>query len=734
MIRFRRLMILPLAAVAAAAAAAVLWELRGPAWVMPVVASEIEAATHLRLETGAALEPRLLPSPGFRVPQVRLSPVEDGGAPLLTAETLEVTLSWSGLLRLKARPETLHLTGTRVLAAALSPPLDVVVRPGGSTEILLSSPVGRGRVVAHVDGGSLALDDVVVQTGRWTAAGSGRLLPHDPLRLVLNTQLGFGDARLGSLAAAISYSADGVVLERAEWRQTNGSDVELFGHAAIEGDSLRFEGGLAASIGNPAAVDASARFDGATGPGGTTVSLDDVDMRADGSHLTGRAKYTGGAAAQLSAELRIDRLDVAALTALMQARSGPLAGFFVDTVAAAEVELRLRLGELVLNGTTAADGVVLDAARQGGAIELRELAARAVAGAPLRATGRLAIGPAPVVAADPLELSYGAVTAKGRGQLDFAAARPRLTLDVATGPLALDTLLAGPPALPPEPMTRRAAAASMAAARQAPATPAWSREPMRLPQNLPIDAEVTLASPQLSWRSYRLGDAKAFVQLTAQQLLLKQLSGTLYGGRLDASAAVEPRVPPHVGLQARLSGADLAATLGVLADIRNVAGHGDLVADLQADGASMAELVASLAGKVEIAGRDGTISGIDIDAVAEQLKRSARPTDLIAIGRLAMGGQTRFSTLAGRFQIERGIARTDSLILTAAHAAAQTRGAIDLPNWSLNLVNEFQLSEPPGVPPLVIRLEGPVASPRRVFDISRLQAYLLHRGAAAPGR
>ncbi|HEX9465719.1 MAG TPA: AsmA family protein [Alphaproteobacteria bacterium] len=739
MISTRRLWILPLGIALVLAAAALLWQLRGPAWLMPLVTGQIETMAHLRLETGGPVEAHLLPAPGLRARDVRFSPAEPGAPPLGHAAALEVSFSWPRLLRGELQIDTLRLPEVRLLTDTLHPPLEIVARFGGpAVEITLAADGASGRITAHPEAGTLALDDVVLQAGRMVAAGSGRLLAHDPVRLVLNTQLSLGDMRLGTVSIAASYSADGVVLERADWRQLDGGELALFGHAAVEGDGVRFEGGMGASLGPPnSSADTSARFDGTFGAAGLALAIDDIDLRTGASHLSGRARYAAGPPGQLSTELRVDRLDLAALPTLGPTVERSPLGALAPALAVvtSDLDLRLRLGQLDLKDRPLAEGLVIDLLRHGGAIELRELAARSLLGAPLRASGRIAFAPAAMIAIDPLMLTYGSLSAAGRTQLDLSGPRPRLVLDVASNALALDALLAGPPPLPPEPMTRRAAAAaSVAAARQTAPAAGWSRVPFALPQSLPLDAEISFAAPRLTWHGYRLDDAQAVLEIAERQIALKRLNGQLYGGMLEASGLSELQVRPRLSGRLQLMHANLAAALGGIADIRNVDGLGDIIADLKAEGDTVADLVASSAGTVSVAAQGGTISGIDLPAVAEHLKRFTRATDLVELGRLATGGRTPFQTLKGRLQLDRGIARTDGLVLTAANGSAETRGSIDLPGWALNLTNEFQLSEPPGMPPLVIKLDGPIASPRRVFDISRLQAYLLRRGAPAPAR
>jgi len=549
---------------------------------------------------------------------------------------------------------------------------------------------------------------------------------------VLTADLGTAaGAPAGTAAVAASYAADGLVLERASWQLSDGTELAVFGHAAAVSDGLRMEGGVGGSLGGGGdAGDVSARFDGTMNKDGLAIAIDDIEARGPAFKLSGRASFVPGTAARASAELRLDRLDLTRLG------TSPMASLMARVGLPAEIEarLRLRLDELLINGRAIGDGVVIDVARHGGILDLRELAARSLGGAPMRASGRLEFAPS-AVTVDPLQLAYAEVRAAGRAELNMSGTRPRLVAEVTAGALDLDALFAGPPPLPPEPMTRRAAAAASAAAARQAASAGWSRTPLGLPHvALPIDTELRAAAPRVTWHGYRLDDAKLALDSDDQQLTIRSVTGQAFGGQVALAGVIQPRARPHFSGRLQLAGVDLQQVLMKVADVRDVAGQGDITAEVQADGDTMADLVAAAAGTGSIAARAGTIVGIDVPQLAERLKRMNRPTDLIEVGRLAAGGRTPFSSFTGHFRLDRGVLRTDDLRLDARGASMHTRGTIDLPAWALNLANEFQFEEPPGIPPFVIKVDGSISAPRRVFDINRLQSYLLHRGAGSAAR
>lgn len=716
------LWLLPTAAIGLCGAAVLAFELWGAAWLMPVVASRIEAASSLRLTAAGPVKAALIPWLGLRAGDVQLTPAGPAAPPLVHADAAEIGLSWAALLRGEIRVARVRLARARLLSPTPLPPGEAEITADGPAVVMaLSSGDADIRAEAHRDGDTLAFDRVTLRAGGLiSAAGTGRLSLHDPVRLVFSAAVRAADRPAGDVAAALTYSTDGLVLERAQWRRPDGLAINLFGHAASSDGALRFEGGVDAASDADKGFDASAAFDGVLGTGGASVAFSNIDVRDAGSHLTGDAKLLPGQPGQLVASLRIDRLDVAALR---QSPVAPLA------VAAAGLDgdagVHLRVDEVVAGGTTIGEGIIVDASRHAGTFDLHELAARSLWGAPLHATGRLAVGPAPVAAFDALRVSYGDVEANGRLTLDASGARPSLNGELAFGPLQLDKLFAGPPPPRPEPMTRRALAAAKAKP-PAPA-PAWSSQPLAVPASSPIDADVAFAAPRLAWRGYQLAAVRGRLQVQERSLAVSDLTAGAYGGRLAFSGRIEQADRPHVTVGLELVGADLGAALSDLG-VRDTAAHGDLAAELAADGRSAADLAATLAGSVTLANGTGVVTGIDLSTMSERLKqRPARPTDVIQLARAASGGRTPFSALHGHFHIDHGLARTDDLQLTAATATARVSGSIDLPRQTLDVVSEFQLTDPPGVPPLIVKLDGPLVEPRRVFDISRLQSYLLHR-------
>jgi hypothetical protein len=204
------------------------------------------------------------------------------------------------------------------------------------------------------------------------------------------------------------------------------------------------------------------------------------------------------------------------------------------------------------------------------------------------------------------------------------------------------------------------------------------------------------------------------------------LIGRLFDGGLDVKAEVDGRAVPKMQATVKVDranigkdAADLGLTKGTLVLDLNVAGTGR----------SSQELAASLDGGAKVAVTNGSVKGFSLQDASDRLKNINRPTDLLGLLDAAMrGGETKFSSLAGTFNIEKGVLRTDDTKLVADAGAGDVKGAVDLGRWYMDMVGWFRLTEHPNAPPIGMRMVGPPDTAQRIFDTNDLQRFLVSRG------
>jgi hypothetical protein len=692
-------------------------------------AARAGAATGLRITAEGSVRLKLFPAPRLLVSTVEIASAP--GAALAHIDRAKLELTWADLLTGHADAKRVQLRHARLLLLPQHPPVDLDIERDGETARLTASYEG-GVVRAGIRAGAaaVAIEALDVLAGAYVASGTGQLtLGNDPRVVVTFDRLEHAGIAIGRGGVAATLASDSLVIERVFLQGNDGAEASFFGLAVADHGAVRLEGGLEGRAATPAgAVEATARLAASLGGATGRIDITDIELRSPGTRLSGSLRAELALESRLQGDFRIDALDLDATPAKALGVLAPLA-------AIPTAELRLRIGRLTWK-SMAADGVVIDMIRQGPQVTLRELAARNIGGAPFYAQGRFGLAPSGL-AADAVNFRYATLDGTLNGSVDLSGNVPLARIDaVLNGPLALDAIVPPLPPLPPEPTTRRAAAAAAVAAA-APRPPAsstgWSRERFSLPALPEVEADLRLTTPRLIWRGHRLEAAEMKARIADSVFTLETLTGRLYDGRfeLQGRAAVTEGRPVFSGTVS-LAGSDLKAVLRDYAGINEIAGSVDGTAQLAATGSSAAELMAGLKGTAQIRCRDGAITGFNLPGMSDGLKRIQRPTDLAEVFRLGMGGgRTTFSALEGGFRIDQGVARTENLKLVAKGGEIRTVGTINLAAWTVDIGNQFRLTEHPELPPFALKLNGPMDAPRRIFEFQELQSQLVRRGRPA---
>ena len=318
-----------------------------------------------------------------------------------------------------------------------------------------------------------------------------------------------------------------------------------------------------------------------------------------------------------------------------------------------------------------------------------------------------------------LALAIGESTLSGSLGVDLTGAKPRLDADLTAGDWTIDRFLpphqtawsgqTGVPALVPVAATLPPPAA---------ATTAWSDVPLKLGVLRRADLDLKLAAHSLVYDGWRIDSPVLSGALADGVLSLKQVTGQMLGGSVEASGTVDARAVPAMAMQLALKQADFKS---LLAGSDLLEGRFDLNASLAGAGASEAQMIAHAAGKATLQSSAGSLGGVNLKTVDETL--AAHPGDLLALLR-GSGGRTSFSALAGNFQLADGIATSDDLHLDAEGGEGHATVRLDLPQWQVASRVELTLAGAPAAPPLVMRLDGALNAPRVVFDVNALEQYL----------
>ncbi len=255
------------------------------------------------------------------------------------------------------------------------------------------------------------------------------------------------------------------------------------------------------------------------------------------------------------------------------------------------------------------------------------------------------------------------------------------------------------------------------------ADPSWLRA---------IDGRLALTATSLTAGGVRVEQPALRAGLADGVLTLDQLDGEWLGGQLGVSGRVVAKAGQVPSLEA-----DVTIVKAALAEV--AAGSGlalgggtvDLDMSLTSAGTDGGALLRQLAGRGRVVGTGALLHGLDLGALRERLIRVERASEVLGVvaGSL-QGGATRIDRVEGRFVIDHGIVRTGDTRLTSAAGDGLLSGLWSLPEARLDLGLTLTVKADPPLPPLTLRVTGPVAAPTQSLDMQAVQEHFLR--AAKP--
>lgn len=240
--------------------------------------------------------------------------------------------------------------------------------------------------------------------------------------------------------------------------------------------------------------------------------------------------------------------------------------------------------------------------------------------------------------------------------------------------------------------------------------------------------QIRLSAPSLDFGKTRLQLLQADLTLAGEHIALERISAQLFGGQLSGDLSAT-RNRGEAALHLKLTGAEIRQALLDIADIGLADGKLDAAIDLESLGQTASERKAHLSGTARFAVRDGRIKGFDLAAADRNLAGNQGVGGLLLLLQSGLtGGSTHFSSLSGTARAENGVIRSDDLALIADGGGATGAALIDLPNDNVEAHADFRFASAKDAPPLVMRLSGPLESPRRFIDIKNMQQWLADHG------
>ncbi len=230
----------------------------------------------------------------------------------------------------------------------------------------------------------------------------------------------------------------------------------------------------------------------------------------------------------------------------------------------------------------------------------------------------------------------------------------------------------------------------------------WTRRLQESTQAKDFDALNTLnlrgklRSDSLRVARLQTGAFAAELRAASGTLSVEPLTAQLYGGSLSGGLSLSAGEAPKLAVRQKLTGVQLDALLADLTGSEaRLSGKGNLLFDLNAQGASLSALRQSLTGTASLALTRGTLAGVQLGeallAGKEQLGLSgAERRDSVRLTE-----NTAYNELKASLSVEQGKARSEDLLLKSP--LFTSKGEVDLALDTLQIDAWLDTTVAPGL-------------------------------------
>lgn len=308
--------------------------------------------------------------------------------------------------------------------------------------------------------------------------------------------------------------------------------------------------------------------------------------------------------------------------------------------------------------------------------------------------------------------AIGTIPVQGQANWNTTGPKPVLRAEITAGEILLDHFLQA---------TQPSENGIKTPNRQLP----WSGAPLELSFLDQFEVDVKFDAERFSLRGYDIIRPSILFEIRNNQINLKKLTGSLFGGEASATARLtRGESVPEIFAEWNLKGADMETTSGALVGAPAITGKMDFSGKVKGTGPSSFALVSSLEGEARITTIDGFIQNIDLPAFSARLSSLERAADFVIIAdSVLQSGRTPYKRISVPFVIAQGVAQSNNPAISIASVTGALEASIDLPRYWLNAEASLTLNDHMSAPPLGIAYIGSLNNPERSLRTSRLENY-----------
>jgi AsmA family protein len=236
-----------------------------------------------------------------------------------------------------------------------------------------------------------------------------------------------------------------------------------------------------------------------------------------------------------------------------------------------------------------------------------------------------------------------------------------------------------------------------------------------------FDLDLIIDIDRIEGTELAIGGGEVDLTLKDRVLRIDPARFDLSAGTVLAHATADARAqPPRLDLSLHADDVQLGQFVTAMGRSTPITGELALILKLEGRGSSTEALLSSLGGDASFAIQRGdvdlSVNLATADLVTWLLAGARQGTNLVRRGRA--DARTKLKCLVGRFELERGIATAQSLVMVTPLTSSTATGSLDLVNQTIDLAVHLRARRG-GLfdPPSVYRIQGPMADP--TVDFSR---------------
>ncbi len=315
-----------------------------------------------------------------------------------------------------------------------------------------------------------------------------------------------------------------------------------------------------------------------------------------------------------------------------------------------------------------------------------------------------------------LKTSLGSASFGGAIKVDTSGTKPSVTGSIQAGVIPLDDLLGAKGS-----SDGSAAASSSSAA--ASSGEKWSRTTIETGWMHSVNLDLSLAAQAITYGGWNFTKPNTKITLKDGNLNVDGLKSGLFGGDATLNAKVQDpadaKLPLAIAIDTKMNNVALDQLAFALSGSQRIKASGDVSFDLntQTSGLSSYALVSGLQGKANLNGSNVVMKGFDLAQIGLAFVDTGKPLDRLqnVVGGAVNGGETRFDTIKGAYDIAQGVAIISSMQMDGPAANIVSKGNVNLPQWTIDTVHTITFKNAKEAGAFDVNIKGPLSNPGNTF-------------------